>query len=302
MTDWDAWRTHIDQVVADQGQWVGLCDENGEPVMDLPVTTLDARVTMRQAANGELTMPTIGEWGQVHKAVDMLIADDLGAVDEQGELVPHTGPQPLLVVARRGGRAAYTISHPLSPIDAFRPPSTLTIPSVDLAALLEFWPAPSVPSTWVPGFETWTEDAAGPYETPRIYAPVEFATAADGYTVGGTAENPMSAELVIKTVIQDSLDAVNHMHGWVGDEHMVVDWEPSGHPSPPALIRVQDQPVLDTVQDTARDAGVNLTVDLWWPGDDPVLVRDPDRQGASLTVWDRPIGVVRVRQSKAVNQ
>ena len=302
MTDWDAWRDHIDQVVQDQGQWVGLCDENGMPVMDLPVTTLDARATMRKASNGELTMPTIGKWGQVHKAVDMLVADDLGAVDERGELVPHTGPQPMLVVARKGGRAAYLITHPVSPVDAFRPPNTLTIPSVDLISMLDFWPAPSVPTTWQPEFDVWGEDAAGPYETPRTYAPMEMATMADGYTVGGTQEEPMSAEMVVKTVIQDSFDAVNNMMGWVGDEHAVVDWEPSGHPSPPALVRVQDRAVLDTVQDVATNAGINIRVDLWWPGDGPVLVRDPDRQGASLTVWDRPIAVVRAQQVKAVNK
>lgn len=302
MTDWSAWRSHIDQVVADHGQWVGLCDPDGVPVMDLPVSTLDARATMRQAANGELSMPTIGRFGQVHKAVDLLVADDLGAVDEDGELVPRTGPQMMLVVARRGGRSGYMITHPISPVDAFRPPERLTIPSVDLLSSLEFWPAPSVPSSWLPEFDDWTEDAAGPYDVPRVYAPVEFAAAADGYTIGGTAEEPMSAEMVVKTTIQDSLDAVNHMMGWTGDEHMVVDWEPSGLPSPPALVRVDDRPLLDTVQDVAANAGINISVDLWWPGDGAVLVRDADREGAALTVWDRPIGVVRVRKSESVNK
>lgn len=300
MTDWDSWRAHIDQVVRDQGQWVGLCDDEGAPVMDLPVTTLDAKSTMRQAADGELAMPTIGAWGQVHKAVDYLVADGLGAVDDEGELVAHTGPQPLLVVARAGGRSAYTVTHPLSPVDAFRPPNRLTIPSVDLLSLLEFWPCPSVPATWVPGFEVWEEDAAGPYETPRTYAPVEFATAADGYTVGWSEDGIRPAEDVIKEVIQDSLDAVNTLMGWSADPHMVVDWEPSGVPSPPALVRVQDRPVLDTVQDVAADSGVNITVDLWWPGDDPVLVRDPDRTSSTLTVWEKPMAVVRARQSKVV--
>ncbi|MBH5303519.1 hypothetical protein I8F82_11925, partial [Corynebacterium ulcerans] len=34
--DWENHKKHRDQVIADQGQWLGLLDENGTPMMDLP--------------------------------------------------------------------------------------------------------------------------------------------------------------------------------------------------------------------------------------------------------------------------
>ena len=36
MIDWTAHRKHREQIIADTGQWIGLLDADGSPLMDLP--------------------------------------------------------------------------------------------------------------------------------------------------------------------------------------------------------------------------------------------------------------------------
>ena len=36
MIDWAAHRKHREQIIADAGQWIGLLDADGNPLMDLP--------------------------------------------------------------------------------------------------------------------------------------------------------------------------------------------------------------------------------------------------------------------------
>lgn len=290
VNDWATLRAHIDHVVADEGQWVGLFDDEGDFLMRLPVGNLSAQSTLRKSGDLTLAFPTVGRWGQVNRAINRLVSEDVGKVGPDGALVPQKVRQHLIVVCRKGLRNGYLTVSPGAPAHAYKLPETLRIPALSLLDSLAMWPCPSVPSTWEPNFKVWDGDAGGDYDTPREYAPVEFATKADGYTMHGPAEK------VIRDTVQDSLDAVNHLMGWDGDPHMVVDYGSPSSDSPRALLSISDKPVLDTIQRTASLAGVNVTVDLWWPGDDPVRVRTNRSGATTLRSWDRPMMVARINQ------
>lgn len=290
MTDFDAWQKHVAQVVADEGRWVGLGTGDGVPLMRLPLETLNARRRVQDTGDGELMMPTIGSYGQTHLAVQEELAAPVD--DGTGRLIPQTEPG-MVIVADQGGKRGYPTTHPDG--DAHpEAPRSLRVPYEDMVGLLASWPCPSIPMTWkANSTSTWTEDAGTSYDTPRRYAAVEMATKADGFTVVG------EAIATIRDVIQDSLDAVNTLKGWVGDEHLVVDYATFTPTDKTVSIRTDDRMVLETVQPWAQDAGIDLSVDLWWPGDDPVTVR-LDRSGDTETrSWDRPIGVVRVKEMGA---
>ncbi|WP_288833662.1 hypothetical protein [uncultured Corynebacterium sp.] len=228
--------------------------------------------------------------------VDDLIAPDLGRFDEAGRFEASNVLGRNVCVQRAGDRDRQAYFIPYVDARGAKAPESLHVEASGLLSLLDAFPCPSVPESWRGGFEVREANAAGQYVTPREYSLVEFATRADGYTVAGPAET------AIRTVIQDSLDAVQHHMGWQRP-HMVVDFAPTGRTSPEAAIRVEDDFVLPTVAETARTAGVNITADLWWPGDAPVTVRvKHGSQDTEQRTWEHPIAVVRVEQMEAVDE
>ncbi len=284
---WDSWRATVDAHVRDRGVWVGLLNENWEPICTISPRDFNETYT-------RLTPPEVGfdHDGQVKgrpsTLVDELIAPDLGRFDEQGYFEASNVLGRSVCVQRADDRQAYFIPYvDASGKDA---PESVHVEAAGLLSLLDATPCPSVPESWRGGFQTVKADAAVTYTTPREYSLVELATRADGYTVVGPAER------AIRTVVQDSLDAVQHHMGWVRP-HIVVDYAPTGRTSPDAAIRVEDDFILPTVAETARTAGVNVSADLWWPGDPAVTVRT--QHGSDETVartWKHPIAVVRVEQ------
>lgn len=277
------WRAHIDQVVADEGQWLGVADENGYPIYELAgmgtfpksfLTAESAEVTVNVAPGD--------------RVVDDLVGEQLGVMDAEGRLVPASGPTRLLVWVREGERLAATITHTVA--SGGLVPSALTIHAVDLLDGLAWWPCPSIPVEWERAeFKQWVTDESGvTYATPRQLARVHLTTKLDGYTVSRRART------AVRVLVQDSFDAVNALMGWP-DPHAVVAFDGGEDRTPDVLIRVNDDPVLDTVQETCRQAGLSLRVDLWWPGDDPVHVRaDHDGEATALMSWPYPVQVVRV--------
>ncbi|MCS5479841.1 hypothetical protein NYP18_09230 [Corynebacterium sp. YIM 101645] len=291
MTDWTSWQAHVEQTIADRGQWVGLCDGHGRPLIDMP-TAQSMTAGQARLAEASLSMEmkvTGGKWAPVHPVVDLMIADGLGVFDEEGRLVVKNNIVDMVVVAKPGRRHAYVTSFPTAVGDATSP-NTLRVQGTDLIGNLVTWPCPSVPQTWIPNVTLFEGDASGAYETPRLLSAMEMSLVADGYTMSGPAEE------TIRTLVQDSFDAVNYQCGWEDTPHMVVDMAPTGRESPLAHIRVTDGMVWETIAPPAQLAGVNITIDLWWPGDDPVLTRLPDKSGTALTTWTHPIGVVRIEQ------
>lgn len=287
MVDWDSWRATTDAHAEDNGVWFGLLDENWEPIATLSPSNVSEMNT--RLASPELSFDHDGmKPGGVSVIVDELIAPDLGTFDDQGRFEASNIVGRSIGVQRGGTRQAYFI--PYVDAQGEKMPETLHVESSGLLSLLDATPCPSVPESWRGGFEVRTANAAGEYKTPREYSLVEFATRADGYTVAGSAES------AIRTVVQDSIDAVMRHMGWARP-HMVVDFSSSGVESPDALIRVEDDFILPTVQETARIAGVGISADLWWPGDDPVAARvEPQSDETVLSTWDHPVAVIRINQ------
>ena len=293
--NWSDLRKQVDNIIETHGTALVLCHDNGEPVEDSkilpPPISMEAHDTRLGAGELSLTLPAVGKRGQALPFVDHLVDKNLGVYDERGVITPQTDELFMVVVCRRGQRLTYFI--PDREASGVESPETVTIEGTHLLTGLSFLPCPSVPKTWLDRFEQWDQDAAGMYRTPRDYAPVEIATKADGYTATGQAER------TIQRLIQDSLDAVNTAYGWSADPAYVVDMASTGRLSPVVNIRITDDSIWDTVAPTAMLAGVNIDVDMWWPGDDPVLVRtsrSPEK--FELTTWDKPVGIVKVRQNE----
>lgn len=287
--EWDSWRKHTAAVAADYGLWVGLCNGYGEPVMDLPLTTFNMTEAHLDPGNVEATVPTAGNTVPVHMASDLLIADNLGVQTEDTALVPNTNDAWTIgIETATGERYGFPLQVPLASVD-HAGPYAIELKGTGLAGALEWWPCPSVTATWgdVP-YSEWVEDAAGPYEKPRELAPVQMATVAWGHSDKGPAVT------VIRNIIQDSLDAVNAAHGWSDRPHMVVEYSNVEDTSPEVIIQRDDRYVWDTIADPARLTGTSITARLWWPGDEPILVRRGE--GAELTSFPFALGVVEVKQ------
>lgn len=284
------YKRHIDHVVATHGQWVGLCDEEGWPIADItPVVALSAPEIRGDTASVEATVavepssPLVAE----------LIGDGLSAPLEDGQLTLAGEKARLLVVQRPDRRVAYTVTHTVAA--GVSGPSQLTIHGVDLIEGLTMWPCPSIPAEWGRAkFSEWDTDASGQkYATSRELARVEFGTAVDGYTVRGPAVT------VVRTLIQDSLDAVNDLMGWRERPHMVVHWPDEVDESDELLIRTSDDTVWETIAAPAHAAGLTIHVDLWWPGDGDFrfrAFRDPDIFVEASA--DFPIQLVTVEVTK----
>lgn len=279
------WRRHIDQVVDDEGQWFGILDENGYPLYEFGgiahVSFPEARLAVSSV---EVTVNvTPGD-----RILDDLVGEGLGVVDDAGRLTPANGPLRMLCHIRPGERRVAYISHTV--VEGTSSPSKLTIHGVDLLDALATWPCPSIPHEWGEhDFEVWETDASNmKYATPRTLAQLPFATKADGYTVSGSARN------TVRHLVQDSFDAVNALYGW-SDVHAVVEFDGTRDESPPVVIRVNDDPVLETVAEPARSAGLGIEVRLWWPGDKSVDTRSETVRGGWVhSSWSTPKLIVRV--------
>lgn len=280
------WRRHIDQVLVDEGQWFGILNENGHPIYEFGgISHVSFPETRLATSSVEATVNvTPGD-----RILDDLVGEGLGVVDDAGRLAPANGPLRMLCQIRPGERQTAYITHTV--VEGRGTPSTLTIHGVDLMDMLAAWPCPSIPVEWGgKKFESWSTDASNTkYATPRTLAQLPFATKADGYTVSGPARD------TVRNLIQDSFDAVNALYGWRYSEHAFVEFDGTPDNSPRVVIRVNDDPVLDTVAEVARAAGLGIEVRLWWPGDGSVRVRtkrDPESTAAST--WSTPKLIVRV--------
>lgn len=280
------WRKHIDQVVEDEGQWFGILNENGHPIYEFGgIVRVSFPETRLAASSVEATVNvTPGD-----RLLEDLVGEGLGVVDDAGRLAPANGPLRMLCQIRPGERQTAYITHTV--VEGRGTPSTLTIHGVDLMDMLATWPCPSIPVEWgAHEFSEWSTDASNTkYATPRTLAQLPFATKADGYTVSGPARD------TVRHLVQDSFDAVNALYGWRYSEHAFVEFDGTPDDSPRVVIRVNDDPVLETVAEPARSAGLGIEVRLWWPGDSPVKVRSRDSRGSSHnSSWGSPKLIVRV--------
>lgn len=279
------WRRHIDQVVEDEGQWFGILNENGYPIYEFGgIVNVSFPETRLAASSVEATVNV----APGDRILDDLVGEGLGVVDDAGRLAPANGPLRMLCQIRPGERLVAYITHTV--VEGRGTPSTLTIHGVDLMDMLATWPCPSIPHEWGEHeFSEWSTDASNTkYATPRTLAQLPFATKADGYTVSGPARD------TVRHLVQDSFDAVNALYGW-SDAHAVVEFDGTPDISPRVVIRVNDDPVLDTVAEPARSAGLGIEVRLWWPGDKSVDTRSETVRGGWVhSSWSTPKLIVRV--------
>ncbi|OFQ34014.1 hypothetical protein HMPREF2943_03100 [Corynebacterium sp. HMSC072D12] len=282
-------RKRIDYTVSTREQWVGICNEDGWPIMDITaIANVSASETRGETASCEVAV----EVPEGSRLIDELVGSDTG-INKTGELEIAGAAARLLVVQRAGMRMAYTITHTVA--TGKTAPTQLTIHGVDLIESLAAWPCPTIPLQWQnASFTQWTTDASGQeYTTTRELARVEMGTAADGYTVDGPAA------ATVRTLIQDSLDAVNTAMGWADSPHMVVDFPMGEDTSPRLVIRTNDDTIWETIAAPAHSAGLTISVDLWWPGDTP-LRRRASRDPATYAEWSPtvPIQLVTVEVSQ----
>lgn len=289
--DWDSHRRHRAQVAGDLGQWVGLLDENGEPMFDAPpMMTLSAPRIRNASTSMRATFGVQSRRGVVHDLVDELIAEGLGRVDEQGLLVPVSEPTRFLAIERPGGvRRVYRVSHSVARGQGDAP-SEIEVHGNDLLKMLAMFPAMSAPTTWTGEWETFTRDWAGPedeeilFDQPRDLSGMQMVTVADGATIEGPAE------ATIQRLIRESLEAAFRVAGVADDPPIVVNPAETGRESPHVLIRPTDKALWDEVIPVAMAAGVAVSARMWWPGDGPV-------EGMELSA---PTVVIDVKQSEEV--
>ena len=287
-------RESIDRAVSETGRWIGLCDGDGWPIVQLPPAESLSADERRLTADAELEMvvPARGRLAPTNAAVDYLIAENLGVFDDEGYLVPATEGNFHIVYCLPGRRLSFEVlkARAAGPADS---PTTLTIEGVSSTSLLQAHPAPSVPWTWHDSFwENWDQDAGAHYETMRRYAAVEMATRLDGYTLEGPAVD------VIRRLCHQSFQAVNALKGW-DDPHLVVDFSVESAPGRRVVIPVADEYLWDTFAATAEAAGVNVWTELWWPGDPPILFAEglsPEKDGLKPKSFSHPVIRVCVQE------
>lgn len=285
------WRKHIDRVVQDEGQWVGIADENGYPIYEL-VGKINFPESHLQAASAEITVNV--EPGD--RILDDLVGDSLGQMDAAGRLVPANGPARLLVLVRPGERRAAIVTHVV--VTGQATPSQVTVHGVDLLDSLASWPCPSIN---LEGWEMakWQQrktDASGiRYGKVREMAQLQFATKLYRYAKRGTARD------VLRVIVQDSFDSVNKLYGWQDNPHAVVAFGGAKDTSGEVALRISDDSIWETIAETARAAGLTIDVELWWPGDPAIQVRaDHDGKTTKAKTFAHPVQVVRIEQLEGV--
>lgn len=282
--DWLGHRLHRRQVVADEGQWVGLLDADGVPLMDMPpIITLEAPETRNAPASLQMKVVVRTPLGLTHRIVDELVGENLGVLEEDGQLRVVKDASRLVCVERPGDeRRVYKVTHVVAegPLEQ---PITLEIHGVDLLDMLGGLPCPSRPHTWQPRWETLRATWATPFTGKRLSQPrkttgVKLAVTATDNTLSGRAD------VVIHGLISRSLEAVYRLSGRAPDRQpLVMGPLRASASSPELLLRPQDKYLWEEIQAAAMAAGVHVRVVFRMPGD----------EGFSTT---RPVGVVEVEQ------
>lgn len=87
VSQWEQFAKHRSAVIRDYGMWIGLMDNNMEPIVDMPApVSIDAPITRMTPSSCKAVFKTRVD-GHIHPMVDYLIAENLAKVDEQGQLI-----------------------------------------------------------------------------------------------------------------------------------------------------------------------------------------------------------------------
>ena len=281
-TDWASWHKHVTRVVEQQGQWWGLGDGDGAPLLSLPVPlSSDTPEQWMSAEDIEVQFAAIDSSGGVNRLTQLLIMDGLTGFDVSGQLKPAEKDYTLLTawrgsdgsIVRRGGLITHT---DCEDTDNDGTPSVTTVHALNLMDAWNTVPAVSWPVAWwkATPYPRREDEAGLPYGRPWDMARVELATRATFRWKTG------KAGFVIRRLAQESLDAVMFTQRdpggsrWVDDPYHVVE-VPEIDTSSEISLQAADEMLWDTVVAQAKNAGLVLGARLWWPGDPPVRCWSP---------------------------
>ena len=282
--DWDAWQKHVDYVVRERGQWWGLGDADGNPLMTLPDATTDGVTAPEQwmdSPDVSFTMPAMTPAGEQQRAYQLLIANELDHIDASGRLEVNPTLYTLLAawrgkdgeIVRRGG---VIITASAEDPDNDGLPQTMTISALNAADVWNTIFAVSWPAAWwaAKPYDKTTDESQLPYSRAWSMARIEMA----GQAMFRWKEG--KAGFVIRRLAQESLDAMMMTQQdpdgtrWVDDQFHVVE-VPEADTTPVISLDAADGSLWDTVAAQARNAGVILGARVWWPGDKPVRCWNP---------------------------
>lgn len=282
--EWDAFRAHREQVIADHGEWWGMLDNHQHPITDLPAPTESSWGKVWNEPTEMSASFDLIEDGVVHPMVDPLVGEGLARVDEQGQLIPTLDESLFVAVERPGVRAVYRVAFPDVSSQTVDAPDAVTVHGVDelqwvLGALI----GPSAPDTWIHG-EGWhhlNQDWATTWGKYRWMNDIKMAAELRIGVRDGRADR------VIRQVIVDGVRVAEHMYG----RSLPIYVSPyfSGHESPKILLDVQDRSLWEEVGETAAAAGVTISAECWWPGDDPWRGMTWSEPRVIVSVWQEDI-------------
>lgn len=263
--DWDAHKLHRERRIASDGQWVGLLDAEGTPIMDLPpIIEMKAPETRNAPESFEATVLIRSADGTIHRIADELIATGLSSFTD-GKFTTANQETRLIALERAGlPRRLYRVAF-CQARGGVAGPDTLTIHGVDGLGILNqyvAWSHPRSIKDQVP-FDLLDRDWTGKeFEKQRRMKDVKLAAVADGFIVEG------AGDVVIWGLIRDSLAAAYRAFNPWRYDPIIMGEIPTGVHAPNIMIRPQDGPLWDTIAPAATQAGVNVTCRLWLPGDD----------------------------------
>ena len=271
-TDWDSHKKHRAQVVADFGQWIGLLDENGQPICDLPQPlTMTAPRGRGSVGSFQATFDLGDETGGLsHPAVRALIDDTMGVTDGTGHVTPTSHTRIIVIERATGRRQAYEVAQRKSKTMAGTH-HVMEINGADMVGKLSRIPIMSMPASWtaLTGNYAWADitnawaDADitipmnGDYEAKRITL---AKRATGGFTQGGTEPG----EQTLWRVLDESIRAAFTL---AGTRAGIVAVKPETSLVDPMLIKPSDGDVWTELSARATAAGITISSDWWFPGD-----------------------------------
>lgn len=262
--DWAQFAAHRNAVVDSTGQYLGLLDENGYPLCDLPTPSEMQAPRERNAVSSlQVTFPVSAMDGGVHPAARALVDDTIG-VEPSGAITP-TPKTRFVLVERPGSSWCYRVAQRMAtgPSGKLR---EITLHGVDVLSFLQQLPCPTQPAKWASTtfhiFERdWlaVTDKSAKFKTPREIAEVDFY---DSYLSDQVIAGP--ADEAIGRVIRESLEAVTALAG-VRPTPFSVTVTKTGVAADDVLIKPDDGFIWDVVTPRATAAGVAITASMVFP-------------------------------------
>lgn len=292
---WVSFNRHRAEVVATNGQWMGLLNENGEFVCDLPPAVSMKAPALRGAAGAlELTIQVVGEGRWLHPVVAELVGDFYTLQAAEGYLVPNEKRTRFVVIEREGIRFGYRVEF-VQLIGSGDRPTMMTIHGTELVKVLARFPSISRPESWLANLGVWADRTSAwsgvgeekvQFRRPRQLRNIEMGKAAFRRTLWDFADKVIIAHLI------RSLSAAYRMAGIGRDQPVQVEETRSGVPSPMTYLQISDKSLWDDLAPVAAEAGVTIAARWWFPG-------DPQPEGLQLR---RPTIVISVIQGQKARQ